>query len=275
MSTNRNKGRGGGQRPFTKTVKVPQAVKLDKNSGVTTVGNKLLPEAFVVVVSVPGIITRQLTFHHPIGFTNLARDAWVCTPSSDVQDLLNRAEHPQFTEVQSKRRAHMRASAISNGLLTVKEVDGVHHYCYPGGDDRNESLNAARAELKAKKATDPEGVKGLTANSFLTAQNRAAEMALHDYYSSYEVRKAAEDNVPLPSYETCSGALANQRQVKLALDANHALDAVDTLVARIAATKVEESALVPVKTGAISSSIFRGRSKSRKRDTNRSSSQPK
>jgi len=255
------KAKGGKPQVIRKTVKVAQQLKLTSDSHISAVGDKRLKDAFVISVCVPGISSRQLTFHHPIGITSLESDEWVCTPSFDVTDLLNRTSHPQREEILGKQKAHMRESAVKKGLLREVETDGRVVTVYPSGQNRNDALKEAR-----KKA--PKGMDGNEPAYYgsLPTGLAEAERSLMKYYDSSSVIKAAEGKFPMPAYETRSGPLANVPQRSLSLEANDASEAVGKIVAMIAAISSPEE-VVPIKTGKKPPS--RGRSAFRSRGTSK------
>jgi len=50
-------------------------------------------ESFVVILAGPSG-SRSITFHHPIGKTNLSDECWVATPTGEIPDLLARKDDP-------------------------------------------------------------------------------------------------------------------------------------------------------------------------------------
>lgn len=261
------KNKNGGPPP-TRKVKVVQPLHVSKNDNVKATGDKRIQDAIVVVVSLPGIVTRQLTVHHPIGHTALGSDDWVCTPSSDVQDLLNHISNPLEAGVMKKRRDKSRGAAIEQGLLKQVDLDGVVTYTYPNsGDVRNDAIKAAKRAIADQTKTDGE-VPTAKFNSLLSIANQADEAALMTYYNSPELLKWLKDEVPLPAFETRSGPLNDRPQVKLAMPPGSGVQAVDYIVKAFAqnvgietAPSAVEEKSVQSTLGKIASAVGRGRSR--------------
>jgi hypothetical protein len=100
---------------------------------------------------------------------------------------------------------------------------------YPNGEDRNEATKRAKASFKAKDDSQ----KGTTYLSDLSQENYLSEQRLLAFESDAVNAKKAEEAIPLPPYETRSGATMSRPQVSLGLKARNAHEALDLLVSRM------------------------------------------
>lgn len=85
---------------------------LAKPGEFTFVGDARLGESFTVVVG-SGQLARQMTFHRPIGETDLARDAWVRTPTSEIAVLLSRASDEASAAYRRRVSAEVRRAVLA------------------------------------------------------------------------------------------------------------------------------------------------------------------
>jgi hypothetical protein len=171
-------------------------------------GDPRLKESFVVVLS-SSDRTKSITFHHPIGKTDLGSDMWVATPTGEVPDLVARRDDPDEATIREKRETHRFEAAITAGYIS-RDEDG--EVLYPSGEDRQDALTAARAAAKAaaKKAGNKPAPMAYLAH--LSAERRAEEDALRQYLQSKAVVRAAEKDFPDSTYRTKSGPLADRVQ---------------------------------------------------------------
>jgi len=171
-------------------------------------GDPRLGESFVVVLAGPDR-TKSITFHHPIGKTNLEDDDWVATPTGEVPDLIARRDDPDEALIRENREKHRFEAAISAGYVQ-RDDEGV--ISYPSGADRQQVLSDARATARAaaKKAdTKPAPMAYL---AHLSAESRAEEDALRQFLQSKAVVLAAEKEFPDSKYRTKSGPMADRVQ---------------------------------------------------------------
>jgi len=208
-ASSRGRGRGG-SRP-TPTVRVPASLVTSGNQDAKVVASPGVPGgAFPVVIGGPHGVT-SITYHHPIGCSNLSADEWVATPTSDVVTLLARAKNPGQVGAEKGFETHRLEAAVSRSLLTKTGA----RYFLPGDiTTREDRLAKAKADAKAKLA------QGQTPNRAQTLEElpqalREAERALEAFMSSDAVRQAARAANPVPAYETRGGPLADRSQVAL------------------------------------------------------------
>jgi len=169
-------------------------------------------ESFVVVIAGPSG-SRSFTFHHPIGKTPLDALCWVCTPTSEVPDLVARKDDPYEATIRTNRERHRFDAAISAGLLEKSAETG--DILYPSGEERQPALAAARAA--AKMAVKGKGQKPdpLAYLAHLSAERRVEEDAIRAFLASNRVVAASEKAFPDSSYTTCSGPLQDREQEAL------------------------------------------------------------
>jgi hypothetical protein len=172
-------------------------------------GDPRIGESFVVVVAGPDR-TKTITFHHPIGCTNLEKEDWVATLTSEVPDLIARRDDPDANDLREKREQHRSASAVTAGLLQRVGGDGV--VTYPSGTPRQETLAAARAAAKAAARTAGQKPAAMAYLAHLSAERRVEEDAVRGHLSSPAVIRASEEAFPDSTYRTMSGPLADRPQ---------------------------------------------------------------
>jgi Rad3-related DNA helicase len=242
---------------------------LDTIVNVDLNGNKKLPGAFLVMVIAPGGVQRSMTYHHPIGYTNLSADEWVCTPTNDVADLLLRAVHPE-EETVKKNRGKFRIEMAQGCDPPLLKMVGTN-LCYPNGENRRDALSAAEAARKAYRSglskKDLEKDRK-TAVEFLSQELQTAERALNNFYKSKECVKACEEKYPYSPYETCSGVLADRKQVASWVVGKTTNEAVD-IFGREIAIGVDDPVYQPGSGGSSGNTTdpTRGRSKTPSRRT--------
>jgi len=175
--------------------------------------------------------TKSVSFHRPIGKTDLDGDAWVATPTGEVPDLVARRDDPDEAAVRENRESHRFEAAIAAGYI-IRDEDG--EVTYPSGEDRQDVLATARAAAKAaaKKAdTKPAPMAYL---AHLSAERRAEEDALRQFLQSKAVMRAAENKFPDSTYRTKSGPLADRVQkAQVYLSGKTRAQAEDAVVKRL------------------------------------------
>lgn len=171
-------------------------------------GDPRIGESFVVVLAGPDR-AKSITFHHPIGKTDLEGGDWVATPTGEVPDLIARRDDPDEALIRENREKHRFEAAITAGYV-CRDDDGCIRY--PSGADRQQVLTDARAEAKtmAKKAGSKPAPMAYLAH--LSAESRAEEDALRQYLQSQAIVSAAEKKFPASSYRTRSGPMADRVQ---------------------------------------------------------------
>nr|WNA22210.1 MAG: hypothetical protein [Plasmopara viticola lesion associated narnavirus 3] len=171
-------------------------------------GDPRIGESFVVVVVGPDR-ARTITFHHPIGKTDLDDKDWVATPTSVVPDLVARKDDPNEATIREKRESSRLEAAIVAGYISRDDDDDI---LYPSGEVRQDILAEARTAAKdaAKKAgTKPAPMAYL---AHLSAERRAEEDALRQFLQSDAVVRAAVRAFPDSTYRTMGGPMADIEQ---------------------------------------------------------------
>lgn len=218
-----NKTSAAAQAPRLKEVKVPAKLSSSKWKGIEfepDVGP--LGDSFVVVVGGNGLSAMSLTFHHPIGITQLEENDWVCTPTGEIQTLLDRAKRPDQEKVAKLRSAKRNDIAVAAGLLVRSD----NALLYPGQKDGSRisvletAKKAAKAAAKAKQT--PKQIEKKAKIEFGPSDHleylgnyRDSELALVALWAMPETITAVEVAHPYAPYMTRSGPLADRDQVAL------------------------------------------------------------
>jgi len=175
--------------------------------------NPSLKDAVVVVIATPDGV-QQMTIHRPIGVTALSADDWVVTETSDVPNLLARAEHPEQKRVEEARSIERRfLAAVAAQGLTVRGTGDQRVVEGPGGLDFFAALASARRQAKAQAPAGTEVPADAYKRLLPSDEVRAANEAYLTAIGSEAVRTQAEGAIPLPAYETRGGPLADRPQV--------------------------------------------------------------
>jgi hypothetical protein len=87
----------------------------------------------------------EIVYHRPIGVTGLEDDDWVASTPGDISLLLGRVDDPHAKELQEKRTAFLKKSAVDGGKIKIND-DGA--MTYSNGKDRNSFLKPLREEAK-------------------------------------------------------------------------------------------------------------------------------
>jgi len=225
-------GKGTGP-PRTKNVQVAAKLFPNMRWDASFVGssNSFLKDCFVLVLA-GGVSVRQLTYHHPIGFTDLGEDEWVASETSEINTLIARAGHPDEKSTEAKRLTARYESAVTASLL-VKTGD---EYFYPAytGESRSKLLSAAK---KAAKEAAGEGNKSKVSDADVRArllsELQSKEAAVRSHMATKEVIDASVAAFPLPAYETKGGPYADRPQTAVAfLSKKSKQQALDLLLRR-------------------------------------------
>jgi hypothetical protein len=205
-----------------KTITVNAVVKADKISDYTLAPTKGLQGAFVVAMVSEKGLPDQLTFHRPIGWTDLAAEEYVCTPTSDIHTLLAGSEDPREAPLSKLENLVFLELAVRDGLLfQVSSTDDP--YPYPNGEDRDLALSRAEkaakdriktleAEHKALQQGKPKAAvfkHNVTRNQFLNEEHLGYERDLQEHKRL--VRAEIRERVPR-TYRTLGGPLRDQPQ---------------------------------------------------------------
>lgn len=150
-----------------------------------------------------------MTYHRPVGKTDLDDDDWVLTPTGEVPELLARSEDPDEAGIRAKREAFRMACAADKKLVS-KSADG--EVLYPSGESRQSVLAKARAEAKDEAQRRKAKVLPNAHLAFLSAERKKEEDALRAFLSSESTIRAAEKKFPDSQYRTMSGPLADRPQ---------------------------------------------------------------
>jgi len=213
--------------------KVKPRLNPTHDAGIEFAGDKTVKDGFVAIVCGPGYYS-QVTYHHPIGCTNLKGDVYVCTPTKDVQSLILGKDNPYASDIISARKKHILKKCV--GLSKLKFLDTNEEIVgYPNGTNRSQALKAARAALKDFKVKEPDGTK--TYLDFLSPEDKQAETDYLTYSSKEEVVKRAEAEFPDRPYETCSGLYNQVKQEPSWVEGKSPSDAMKLLVSRISMPK--------------------------------------
>lgn len=107
-----------------------------------------MPESFVQVLAYESK-HMQITFHRPIGKTNLSAEDWVATETAEVPSLLERQVNPDAKVINDRIRIKIFELATTANLFT--QVDGKVFYTFDMSKTRADYL--AEARKKAREAT--------------------------------------------------------------------------------------------------------------------------
>lgn len=219
MASNQGSPRTGGnpQAPNKAVAPVFRAKAKPKVSPITGgnfdfSGDPRIGESFVVVIAGPSG-HRSFTFHHPIGVTRLDSDVWVCTPTSEIPDLVARRDDPNAATIRENRERHRFDAAITAGLLVKDAVSG--EIRYPSGAERQPTLAAARAAAKEAAKRLKQKAEPLAYLAHLSADRRVEEDAVRAFLGSETVVRASELRYPDSTYLTRSGPLQDREQQAL------------------------------------------------------------
>ena len=221
-----------GARVVKKTAKL--VLHADHSVNAHYAGTAGAKDAFMVLVVGPDNFSRQLTFHHPIGYTSLEDDDWVCTSSSEVANLLIRREHPDYKRIMAAREAMKVNLAVQEGWLDIFESGNQKLVVYPGTTvgrkmvlaAANKKLKQAKAEAKSRK------LKGFDArlDDYLDEEFKADEAAVNRFFKTDDVRKLVAEEYPFSDYQTCGGSANNLPQEKSWVQGGSSLRAMDNLI---------------------------------------------
>jgi len=228
--------------PFVKKEKVPSKIGAAERADVSYIGNEgPLKDSFAIVLSGTNV-TRQVTIHHPIGYTDLDSTDWVLSEPQLVEDYLGRQKFPGLPKLEESRKLYRTQLAVEAGLLGL-DKDGNH--VYAGTAIIRDLLvraarEAAEKSIAAKEkkwktlfdAGEKVGPKPVAPDyiTFLTPELMELEGKTRDFLKKKSTIKLVETKYPL-RYRTMGGPRQNIAQerinpVKVILTRNEAIDQV-------------------------------------------------
>jgi len=190
-------------------------------------------ESFVIVLAGPSK-GRSMTFHHPIGETDVDDEDWVCTPTEDITDLLARRKDPGEESLRDKRDRHRLKLAADNNL--IEKVESQEQEVVYYGTQVSRQATVALARKKAKEAVVGKGKP--TADAYLSFigdhVTREAEVVLREFLTSKATIRAAELKYPPSGFRTKGGPLADRAQRSVSyLEGLSRTEAEDAVVKRL------------------------------------------
>jgi hypothetical protein len=190
--------------PFKpKVEKVPVKVKPAGLNPVEFKEDSALKGAFVFLIAGANGLSDSLTVHHPIGYTKLGDDDWVCTPSKEVQTLLSRKDNPNERKLHEQRKTLTMKLAVSQKLLLEKE--GSKEFFLPNGKARTPISNYLNNLGKNEQEPLPHGY---------TKEDVEAEKLYREFARDKETQLKVIQEIP-DNYETRGGTFEDQPQVPI------------------------------------------------------------
>lgn len=194
-------------------VKVPTKLTIGANTPLEFAKSpeNALKGAFEIIIT-NGVLNTRVTFHSPIGITDLEKTDWVCTASADVPVLIQRKENPDAGSLQAERARARTQLLIQSKLL--EEEDG--KVFFPGElrATRDDINRLAREKCKAyeKDSKMKLGDHGYLA--FLTAKVKECENRIIKASAEDSFKETVNQMVP-DNYRTRSGVSYNTDQVRI------------------------------------------------------------
>jgi len=167
-------------------------------------------EAFSIAV-VDANRTHTVTYHRPIGITDLGDNEWVATPSDQIHYLFDRAKRPDEQAVLERRRIGALEILVERQLLQGEAPDYTYVDLGDLGPRRTLIATARRAAEEEAKA---QGTKAL-ADAYLAKlppEVTTSEMRIRTTLGSEEFSDTVAERFPFRPYVTRSGQLADQDQ---------------------------------------------------------------
>jgi len=175
-------------------------------------GTKSFPkkEAFcVVIASDNGLV--QMTYHHPIGVTDLDEDSWIATESEQIHYLFERRIDPRRKATDANRKIHQLAAAVTASLLERSENGEYAYHGQIARGSRKALVRQARLEAKDAGQDGPESYI-----QYLHDDVRELERQFRRFMANETVQANAAITHPYPAFATRSGLHATQNQVPVA-----------------------------------------------------------
>jgi len=224
---NKNAGRGA-------VIRTKAKPKVNPTSGANFefTGDPRIGESFVIVMAGPAK-NRSMTFHHPIGVTDVDEEDWVCTQTEDIPDLLARRKDPDEESIRGKRDLHRLSLAAGRNLIQKDGQDGEVLYY---GTNIPRQATIAEARRLAKEAVVGKGKP--TADAYLSFIKdpalREIESQLREFLTAEATIREAERKFPMSGFRTKSGPLADRAQQSVTyLEGLSRTEAEDAVVRRI------------------------------------------
>lgn len=196
-------------------------------------GDPRIGDSFVIVIAGPAK-NRSLTFHHPLGETDVDDEDWVCTPTEDIPDLLARLKDPDEKSIREKRDNY-RMKLASDRKLVMKDNDQNGEIVY-AGTTTSRQATVSEARKLAKEAVVGKGKPSADAYlRFIKDDSlRKAESTLREFLTKTSTIHEAELKVPSSGYRTRSGPLSDRAQKSVEyLEGMSRTSAEDAVVKRI------------------------------------------
>lgn len=229
-----------------KPAKVEVASKIDagkQTSLALSIPKGLAGDTFVITITGKEGTLFQATVHRPIGFTNLASDAWVCSATEDIHPLLGRAEHPgakKHAQLLDVKRIQVLVSA---GYLAVD--NGQIFWLYPDGksESQTEIFQLADQRLRVEKQNHLAAHEAAQVGKPKSAKYRGFPGSKDDFLLDYQKKHLAACNTYVKQdgsvlalkrelqagYETRGGPNRDRPQVPLLRSGNQR-QAVDRIL---------------------------------------------
>jgi len=175
-------------------------------------GTKSFPkkEAFcVVIASDNGLV--QMTYHHPIGITELDEDSWIATESEQIHYLFERKIDPRRKTTDANRQIHQLAAAVTASLLERTEDGEYVFHGQTAHGSRKALIRQARLDAKDAGQNSPESYI-----QHLPDDVRELERQFRRFMVNETVKANAAIAHPYPAFATRSGLHATQEQVAVA-----------------------------------------------------------
>jgi len=175
-------------------------------------GTKSFPkkEAFcVVIASDNGLV--QMTYHHPIGVTDLDEDSWIATESEQIHYLFERTNDPRRKTIDANRQIHQLDAAVTASLLGRTDNGEYAFHGQTARGSRKALIRQARLDAKDAGLNGPESYI-----QHLPEDVRGLERQFRHFMVNETVQANAAIAHPYPAFATRSGLHATQNQVAVA-----------------------------------------------------------
>jgi len=172
------------------------------------VEDPLLRDGFIVILCSKGG-TQQVTFHHPIGETQLDKNSWVATPSNEVHFLLSRRKSEALSRWEREKEQAVRTAVLASrtGRKLNDATPPVEVWVFDGAPPIGVTIAAGMAAAKAAERPESEWV------NHTTEAVRASELAFKQALRVTAVPAGWVADHPQPTHETRGGPLADRAQV--------------------------------------------------------------
>lgn len=189
--------------------KVPSKLHLEHPSGAQVAPSNSIKDGVVVVMGFPGR-TMEITFHHPIGVTQLMKDDWVATPTYEVANLLARATDTYRVHEQKSIDQRVIEGQIAKRLLQRDEAGNILYW-----DGTNRSSTKKDLPPRDSETLPPE-VRYKIALEAAMSSERKALMSTYDASNRYETRSGPNADQPQVALSGYRGLTKEQLLDKIA-----------------------------------------------------------